>query len=161
MSAHQNSSLAQVAAENGETILCAGNLPLDMSNPLSVWYVEKGTVDLFLTETENDVVQAAQQHVLRSEAGRLLFGVAKNTEETTLALSAKGLPGTQLRQLTWTDLETFVDASELAFQIDCWIADVSSILSRYNIETTRPQGSVHSRVGRHLCSCWRCNFSSA
>ncbi len=129
-------SLAGIATEAGTPVPCTGNLPLDMSNAEFVWFVEKGTVDLFIVERKDGIEQAAQQHLLRAEAGRLLPGVAPNTGLTTLSLIAKGLPGTMLRRIPIANLNR-TDHTELAEQVDSWIADISTMLARYDTESTR------------------------
>ncbi len=129
-------SLAVLAAETGTSVPCAGNLPLDMSDPQFVWFVEEGTVDIFIVERKDQVEQAAPQHLLRAETGRLLPGVAPNVGPTTLSLIAKGLPGTILRRISVASLSSIDDAN-LAEQVDSWVRDVSAMLSRYDTEATR------------------------
>ena len=122
-------SFAGLAAASGTEVPCAGNLPLDMADPGSVWLVESGAVDIFLVERQNGVERTALQLLTRADAGRLLPGVVPQTEETTLSLTAKGLPGTVLRRLSVEDLAD-VQVSELASLVDAWIMDVSAALSR-------------------------------
>ena len=43
-------SLAELAARSGASVPCAGNLPVKLDDPDSVWFIEQGTVDLFLVE---------------------------------------------------------------------------------------------------------------
>ncbi len=128
--------LAALAARAGSPVPCAGNLPLDMSDSQFAWFVEKGTVDLFIVERKGEVEQAAQQHLLRAESGRLLPGVVPSAGPTTLSLIAKGLPGTMLRRVPVASL-TMTDNTELAKQVDSWITDISSMLSRYDTKSTR------------------------
>ena len=73
--------------------------------------------------------QSAPQHMLRADSGRLLPGVAPHTEQTTLSLIAKGLPGTVLRRLPVAGLAT-IDNAELGAHVDAWVTDVSAMLSR-------------------------------
>lgn len=115
---------------------CSGHLPLDMSDSQFMWLVEEGTVDLFLEEHANGIVQAAPQHILRAAAGRLLPGVELNTEATTLRLFAKGFPGTKLRRISLDSL-TGIDSTQFTEQISRWVIDVSSMLSRYDLGETR------------------------
>ena len=63
--------------------------PVKLDDPEGVWFIDRGTVDLFLIESRDGVEQAAPQHLLRRESGRLLPGVAPdeqgdNDEGTTL-----------------------------------------------------------------------------
>lgn len=137
MSFPETGALAQHAAEAGARVPCAGNLPLDMNDPKSLWFVEQGTVDVFLVERLGGVDQTAPQHLLRAEAGRLLPGVASQEEDTTLGLVAKGLPGTLLRRLPASGLAA-LGADELAKQVDAWLMDLSAVLSRDVASQPRP-----------------------
>lgn len=133
----QSRSLADLALELGERVPCAGNLPLDMADPQSSWFIQEGAVDLFLTELHDGVEQSAPQHLMRTDAGRLLLGVEPQVEGTTLGLIAKGLPGTVLRRIPAASLGA-VRNEELAEQVDAWLADVSAVLSRDVVDRPRP-----------------------
>ena len=137
MSSPERRSLAGLAVESGMPVPCAGNLPLAMDDPQFVWFIEKGTVDLFLVEHRDGVEQSAPQHMMRADSGRLLLGVAPQVGNTTLSLIAKGFPGTVLRRLPVTDLAV-VRHSELGEQVDAWIMDVSAMLSRDAHPRRRP-----------------------
>ena len=141
MAARERSSLADLAAQSGAPVPCAGNLPLDLGDPGFAWFIERGAVDLFLVESRDGVEQSAPQHVLRANAGRLLPGVAPQEEDTTLGLIVKGLPGTVLRQLPLSSLADIANA-ELAAQVDAWLADVSVMLSRGIGHRPRPDALV-------------------
>ncbi len=137
MSATEYASIAELAARWGESVPCAGNLPVKLDDPDSVWSIEQGAVDLFLVEFKNGVEQTAPQHLLRAEAGGLLPGVAPDEEDTTLSLIAKGLPGTLLSRLPAARLSQ-VDPAELARQADTWLSGVADTLSRYASYRPRP-----------------------
>ena len=128
-------SIAELAARSGTSVPCAGNLPVQLDDQDSVWFIDRGAVDLFLVEFSDGVEQAAPQHMLRREPGSLLPGVAQSRsgddgEDTTLSLIAKGLPGTVLKRLP-TALLSEVDPAELAQQIDGWLTDLTGSLSRF------------------------------
>ena len=129
MTTPERAALAELAAESGAAVPCSGNLPLDLGDPRFVWFIGEGAIDLFLVEHRNGVEQSARQHLLRADAGRLLPGVAPQVEGTTLGLIAKGLPGTVLRRLPVAALAAITHA-ELAEQVDAWLTDVSTVLSR-------------------------------
>ncbi len=135
---------AELAAD-GMAVPCAGNLPLDLGDPGSVWFVETGAVDIFLTERLNGVEQTALQLLLRAGTSRLLPGVAPQTADTTLGLMARGLPGTVLRQLSVDGLAG-VQAGELGTLVDAWITDVSAALSRSL--ANQPPPNVLLEIGR-------------
>ena len=129
MTAPERRGLAELAAVEGVPVPCVGNLPLDMGDPGFVWFVEEGAADLFLMESSDGAKQSAPQHLLRAAAGRLLPGIAPQTDPTTLALIAKGRPGTMLRRLPVERLAAVHD-EEFAEHVDMWLADISAMLVR-------------------------------
>ena len=134
-------SVAELAARSGTSVPCAGNLPVKLDDPDSVWFIDRGAVDLFLVEFRDGVEQAAPQHLLRRESGRLLPGVAPDEQDddkdTTLSLVAKGLPGTLLKRLPASSL-TEVHPAELADQTDTWLTAMTDTLSRLVNRSPRP-----------------------
>ena len=120
---------------------CAGNLPVKLDDPDSVWFIDQGAVNLFLVEFKDGVEQAAPQHLLRRESGWLLPGVAPDQrddeEDTTLSLIAKGLPGTLLKRLP-ASLLSEVFPAELAEQTDTWLTAITDTLSRFAGRLPRP-----------------------
>ena len=137
----ERTSIADLAARAGEPVPCAGNLPVKLDDPDTVWFIDQGAVNLFLVEFRDGVDQAAPQHLLRREAGCLLPGVAPNEpregEDTTLSLVAKGSTGTILKRLP-ASLLSEVDPAELAEQADTWVAAVTDTLSRFASHRPRP-----------------------
>ena len=135
-------SLAELAARSGISVPCAGNRPVKFDDPDSVWFIDRGTVDLFLSERKDGVEQAAPQHLLRREPGTLLPGVAPDERDdgemdATLGLVAKGLPGTLLKRLP-ASLLSEVQPAELAEQADTWLTDITDTLSRFVSRPPRP-----------------------
>ena len=145
MSPAEYASIAGLAARSGDSVPCAGNLPIQLDDPDSVWFIDKGAVDLFLVESRDGVEQTAPQHLLRAESGRVLPGVAPDEEDTTLSLIAKGLPGTLLKRLPAAVLSE-VNPAELAAQADTWLAGVADTLSRF--ATYRPRPNALAEPGR-------------
>ena len=145
MSAAKYTTLAELAARSGDSVPCAGNLPVKLDDSESVWFIDRGAVDLFLAEFKDGVEQTAPQHLLRAESGRVLPGVAPDEQETTLSLFAKGLPGTLLKRLPAADLDG-VDPAELGEQADTWLTGVADALARY--ATYRPRPSALAEPGR-------------
>ncbi len=130
----QYASMARLAARSGTSVPCAGNLPVNLDDADIVWFIDQGAVDLFLVELKDGVEQAAPQHLLRCESGRLLWGVAADERDdddtgTTLRVIAKGLPGTLLKRLPASSLSE-VDPAELAEQTDAWLTAITDTLSR-------------------------------
>ena len=137
----QYTSIAELAARSGTSVPCAGNLPLKLDDPDSVWFIDQGAVNLFLVEFKDGVEQAAPQHLMHRQSGRLLPGVAPdkrdNEEDTTLSLIAKGSPGTLLKRLP-ASLLSRISPEELAEQIDTWLTAMTDALSRFAVHLPRP-----------------------
>ena len=134
-------SLAELADRFGESVPCAGNLPVDLADPSSVWFIDQGAVNLFLVEFRDGVEQAAPQHLLRRDAGWMLPGIAPDQrasdDDTTLSIVAKGLPGTLLKRLP-VSLLSQVRPAELAEQVDTWLTAITETLSRFATPLPRP-----------------------
>ena len=130
------SSLEALAKSVSEPIPCEGNLPLDLSDAGYLWLIETGAADVFIVEHLNGVAQAAPQHLLRAESGRILPGIKPNLGPTEISLIAKGVPGTVLRRIPIEKLAGHY-GSELANQIDLWLVDFSASLSRFDSSIVR------------------------
>ena len=143
MSAPGGSALARAAGEWGTAVPCAGNLPVDMSDPEFAWFIESGAVDLFLVERQDGVEQSAPQHMLRASTGRLLPGAAPQEDVTSLGVTAKGLPGTVLRRLPVARLGE-IPGTELAEQVDAWLVDIAAMLVRDVIHQPRTDALLES-----------------
>ena len=120
-------SLGALAQATGAAVRTAANLPVDLNDPASIWYVERGAADVFLRECRDGREVAAPQHVIHAEAGRLLVGVALEASGSDFSLVAKGLPDTLLRRLPATALQS-VDSVDAARQVDAWVAALSARL---------------------------------
>jgi NHLM bacteriocin system ABC transporter ATP-binding protein len=149
-------SIAELAARSGTPVPCAGNLPVKLDSPDSVWFIEQGSVNLFLVEYKDGAEQAAPQHLLRRESGWLLPGVAPdepdNDEDTTLSVVAKGMPGTLLRRLPASLLSEAYPA-ELAEQVDTWLTAVTDTLSRFASPLPRPTALAEPGLTQTLRPC--------
>ena len=149
-------SVAELAARSGTSVPCAGNLPVKLDDPDSVWFIDQGAVDLFLVEFRDGVEQAAPQHLLRRTSGRLLPGVAPDEQDddkdTTLSLIAKGLPGTLLKRLP-ASLLSEVHPAELADQTDTWLTAMTDTLSRLVNRVPRPTALAEPGLTRTLAPC--------
>ena len=119
---------------SGTTVPCAGNLPVRLDDPEWVWFIDRGTVNIFVVEFQDGLERAAPQHLLQRESGGLLPAVTPDPgndgEGTSLSLLAKGLPGTLLKRLPASALSE-VHPAELAEQIDTWLRAFTDTLSRF------------------------------
>ena len=152
-------SISRLAARSGASVPCAGNLPVELDDADSVWFIDRGVVDLFLAEFKDGVQRSAPQHLLRCEAGRLLPGVAPDQQDdndedkdTTLSLVAKGLPGTLLKRLP-ASLLSEVHPAELAQQVDTWLTAMTDTLSRFVTHLPRPTALAEPGLNQSLAPC--------
>ena len=120
--------LAALAASLSEPIACAGNRPIRLDDPHTVWFVEHGVLDLFVTEERDGRTVSRLKHVLRVGAGRLVFGAGATGEEASLVTVGKGLPGCRLRRMGLATLVRDAPAEELTAQVDHWIAQRAASL---------------------------------
>jgi len=149
-------SIAELAARSGTSVPCAGNLPVKLDDPDSVWFIDRGAVNLFLVEFKDGLEQAAPQHLMRRQSGCLLPGVAPDKrdhdEDTTLSLIAKVSPGTLLKRLP-ASLLSRTDPSELAEQIDTWLTAMTDTLSRFADRLPRPTALAEPGLTQTLAPC--------
>ena len=153
----QYKTIADLAARSGTSVPCAGNQPVKLDDADSVWFIDRGAVDLFLVEFRDGVEQAAPQHLLRRAAGSLLPGVAPdeqddNGKDTTLSLIAKGLPGTVLKRLPATRLSE-VHPAERAEQTEAWLTDITDTLARFVSRLPRPTALAEPGLTQTLGPC--------
>ena len=147
-------SIGELATRSGVSVPCAGNLPVKLDDSDSAWFIDQGTVDLFLVEFKDGVEQAAPKHLLRRESGWLLPGVASDEQgakdkDTTLSLIAKGLPGTLLKRVPTSSLSE-VHPAELAAQTDTWLTDIIAALARFVSRSPRPTALAEPGLTRTL-----------
>ena len=110
--------LAALAVSLGEAVASAGNRPIRLDDPQIAYFVERGSLDVFLTEYEDDHTTSSFKHVLRVGPNRMVFGVGGDS----LIAVAKGLPGCQLRRVRLESLLRDDIGEALVAQVDAWIA---------------------------------------
>ena len=149
-------SIAEFAARCSAPVPCAGNLPVALDDPQCIWFIERGSVDVFLVEFKDGVEQVSPRHMLRKEAGSLLPSVRPDAQgegsDTTLSMIAKGLPGTLLRRLPLSRISELQPA-ELAAQVDTWLNAIMQALSRFASSLPRPITWAEPGVERTLGPC--------
>ena len=118
MTLNASDQLAALAVSLGEAIVSAGNRPIGLDDPQIAYFVERGSLDVFLTEYEDDHTTSSFKHIVRVNAGRLVFGVGGDS----LIAVAKGLPGCQLRRVRLDSLLRDDIGEALAAQVDAWLA---------------------------------------
>ena len=147
-------SLADLAIRIGDPVPCAGNLPVNLDDPSSIWYIESGSVNLFLVEFKDGVEQAAPQHLLNRDAGALLLGVEpdEQDDETTLSIIAKGSPGTLLKRIPASSISE-IRPSVAAKQFDSWLVEITDTLSRYVSRQPRPTAIAEAGQTQNYSPC--------
>lgn len=139
-------TVSEIAVLSNMSVPCEGNSPVSLDDNDCFWYVENGSVDLFLIETNEGVEQAAPQHLMRVESKRLLPSFVSDKQDkdgtaTTLGLIAKGKPGTRLTRIPVSNLVK-IHSAELAEQIDGWLTALTQALSRFVIRSPRPSALI-------------------
>jgi NHLM bacteriocin system ABC transporter ATP-binding protein len=152
----ERTSIAGLAARAGKSVPCAGNLPVKLDDPNTVWFIDRGAVNLFVVELKDGVEQAAPQHLLQREMGRLLPGVAPDEgggeDETSLSLIVKGSPGTVLKRMP-ASLLSEVHPADLAEQTDSWLTAMTGTLSRFATRLPRPTALAEAGQTQTLAPC--------
>ncbi|MDD3270600.1 MAG: NHLP bacteriocin export ABC transporter permease/ATPase subunit [Syntrophomonadaceae bacterium] len=96
----------------GTIVAVAGNQPLLMSDPDSVWVIEQGQVSVFCVPVLNNQVVGSRFFLFEASIGDVLFGIKPikiviEAEEKEMGLLAVGLSGTRLLQIklkAWQEL---------------------------------------------------------
>ena len=120
--------IAELIPSLGEPVAAAGNRPVWLADPGSLWLIERGALDIFLVEVRDGMPEAPFRHVLRLPPGRFAFGASTAGE---LRLLARGLPGTVLRRIAATELVAACEddgpGRVLAEDADDWVADLQAV----------------------------------
>ena len=128
--------LAELAVSLGEPVAGAGNRPIHLDDPNTVWFVERGALDVFLVEYREGEAASSSKHLLRAGQDRLAFGVGKSG--ASLATIAKGIPGSRLRRARLEDLLEHDVGGELARQVDAWLSELAAAVARQIEPHPRP-----------------------
>ena len=127
--------LLELALAKGELLVGGGNRPIRLSDEDALWFVVKGSVDVFATEFREDGVPSEFRHMLRAGTGRLLFPMREVPEISVLV--AKGLPESELRRIPLEALDGDELASRVVEQANTWVSEASDFIVR-NV-TYRPR----------------------
>ena len=138
-------ALREWAAAIGEPMRVEHNNPVWIDDPERVWFVERGTVDVFLTERSGNMPNRALKHIVEADAGRLVFGFRIDSATGPSAVM-KGVPGTVLRCLPLQRLYGLPDdpdreetsmlkdagivTAEIIRQVDLWVMEFAASVVR-------------------------------
>ena len=118
--------LSELAVEIGTPVASAGNLPIHLDDPGVAWFVERGALDVFLVEYQDEEPSSSAKHVLRAEESRLVFGVGESKNLVTIA---KGSPNCRLRRVQLDDVLQHEIVEQLAGQVDAWVVEFAAAVA--------------------------------
>ncbi|MCY4505396.1 MAG: NHLP bacteriocin export ABC transporter permease/ATPase subunit [Acidobacteria bacterium] len=117
--------LADFALAHGTPFAGGGNRPVRLDDPDALWFVARGSVDVFVAREQDSGAIVEFKHLLRATRGRLLF----QTDDGPNVLVAKGLPDSELRRVPRDTLLAADEGGAVVDQVDAWIADVSAAVA--------------------------------
>ena len=120
--------LLEAALFHGERFVGGGNRPIRLSDPDTLWFVVRGSVDVFAAQTGDEGILTDFKHMLQAGASRLLFPAPADTGPSVLV--AKGLPDSELLRLPINALADERLYGEIAEQADLWIREFSESIVR-------------------------------
>ena len=126
-------ALRELALSRGEEYPGGANRALDLDDPDIAWFVESGSLDIFVVELAETVSQTAAsglKHMYRAGRDGLAFGIEAGPGIPALRFVAKATAGARLRRLRLSEL---VDAGlddELAARVDSWVMGVNAAIVR-------------------------------
>ncbi len=120
--------LLEVAVSQGERFIGGGNRPIRLTDPGVLWFVVKGSVDVFATQFRKDGIPTNFKHMLRAGPGRLLFPLIDGNG--SIILVAKGLPDSELRRIPLSALSGTELGAQIVEQANAWIVELSESIVR-------------------------------
>lgn len=118
----------------GRIILTAGNKPVLLNQPNSVWYIVKGHVDVFSVNLENEQPVGSRLYFFSCGQGELLFGIRSADVGYERNLMAVSSPDTQIIQIDQDALKKLLlhpDYFDTINQlIDTWVRHLSRGISK-------------------------------
>ena len=134
----QHSTLAQLAAEHGVLVIGAANKPIDLNVAGAAWFVEAGSLDVFLMEQGEEGPISGAVHLVRAEPGQLVFGFGES--ESPVSLYGKGAQGSRFHRIQLSALAESDGDDELPQQVEHWVAALGeAVASRI---TPRPRSTI-------------------
>lgn len=152
--------MLEIMKYSGSIIEVGGNRPLLLTDPDSLWIVEKGTVDVFSVRIQEGRPHGARKYLFSTGENALLFGLQNDLPSDSTGLIAVGALGTTLREYRRTDLQQHARDPEqihaVAIMIDDWttrlLAALSSGLPPKEIDRVTAPGEIALDSGASLCA---------
>src|SRR3954470_24133756 len=104
--------LLRLRHREGQLTSVAGNQPVLLTDPDSVWVVVGGQVEVFVVRVEAGRPAGPRRHLFGAATGDALFGIKPG--DGRLGLLASGRPGTQLVLLSRSRLVSLASSPEVA-----------------------------------------------
>ncbi|MGB3288949.1 MAG: NHLP bacteriocin export ABC transporter permease/ATPase subunit [Burkholderiaceae bacterium] len=149
--------------EAGEHRMVSGSTPFLLTDPSQAWWLERGRIELFLVEIDQNQARGPRQHFTSIESGTLLFGLDGAGPETAgSGLLAVPHAGTEIRRIDrkrLTALSTHPEqAQDLIGPIDKWITAISEGLARCTLPDAASRHAIRGgaaltiKAGRRITS---------
>jgi ATP-binding cassette subfamily C protein len=149
----------ELFANQGESMQSGSHHPIALMDPSALWLVEAGMLDVFAVPVKNDQPAGMRIHLLRIEAGEVVFGLPSSPESDALSFIAVGGVETRVRKLSLDSLEPALrdpdNLGQIASLVDFWIrglfAGVSKHLPPQRFITLAPGQEARIQQGEIGC----------
>ena len=136
MGGRWDDAVSALAVSRGDAVAGGANNPIELTDARTAWFVERGALDVFVVERRDGRVASTFKHVVRAEAGRIVFGAdpaadgAAGGGAAELLLVAKGTADARLRRVPLSMLSDDALRDGLAERVDAWVAGLSAAVVR-------------------------------
>jgi NHLM bacteriocin system ABC transporter ATP-binding protein len=115
----------------GVRIQTGSNEPFWVHDPRNTWFVEKGSVDLFIVPMADGNPAGPRNHLLRISAGQIIGGIERNGAEREVGFLAVAAPQSRVYRLPVHDLRTAFDwaAGSVEGLLETWIDAVYNAMT--------------------------------
>jgi len=146
--------------DKGKVIEVGSNKPFLLNDPDTVYFIEKGGINLFWVPLVKEEPAGSHNHLFKADAGEVLFGLSVPPSEG-IGFVAIGMSGTQLRVLTKSELieqaQTKTDSTKISSLVEKWIEKLSDGISANTIFPKgilqlEPDKEIELEQGKTACS---------
>lgn len=120
--------------QEGSPSIIGGNTPFLLDDPVSVWYIQEGQVEIFSVNVEENQPTGPRSHLFTAGTGELLFGIDIAKFEMGTGLLAVGLIGTKIYRIDTGRFYEIAKIPEYIFHstklLDKWIGGLSRGLAK-------------------------------